>query len=86
LQVEIDAPLVTAYAASNERGLQLLLVNRGTEDKAIAVEPKFEGSIEVKTLNDAIFDELLAYRVTEQAAAEAIMVPARSVILVRGAP
>ncbi|MBS3966263.1 MAG: hypothetical protein KGZ60_03275 [Truepera sp.] len=86
LQVELDAPLLTAYAASNERGLQLLLVNRSTEDKAVVVEPRLEGSIEVKTLNDELFDELLAYRVTEQAAAEAVMVPARSVILVRGTP
>lgn len=86
LQVEIDAPLLSGYAARNEHGLQLLLVNRGAEDAAVAIEPMLEGGVTVKTLNDEIFNELLAYRVTEQAATEAIAVPARSVILVRGAP
>lgn len=85
--VELDAelPLLTAYAAENEGGLQLLFVNRSLEDAEVVLEPELEGELEVKLLSDEIFDELLGYRVTAQAAAEAIAVPARSVVLVRSA-
>lgn len=86
LQVELDAPLLSAYAASNEHGLQVLLVNRSAEDKAVVVEPRLAGNLTVKTLNEELFDELLAYRITEQAAAEAIAVPAHSAVLVWSGP
>ncbi len=86
-QVAIDAPMLSAYAASDEHGLQLLLVNRSAgEDKLVAIEPLLAGNITVKTLNDEIFNELLAYQVTGQAATEAVAVPAHSVVLVRRGP
>lgn len=83
LTVELEAP-VSAYAARNERGLQVLLVNRATEDAQVVLEAGLEGDVEIKTLNDEIFDELWGYQVTVQGANAAISVPARSVLLVRG--
>jgi hypothetical protein len=84
LSVELEAsPLLTAYAAGNERGLQVLFVNRSTEDSEVALE--LEGDLEVKTLNDEIFDESLSYRMSVQGADESVSVPARSVVLVQGA-
>lgn len=86
--IELDnAPaLLGAYAAENEDGLRVLIVNRGTEDIEVVLEPTLGSELEVKTLSDEIFDEALSYQENSQLADEAIAVPARSVVVVRSAP
>lgn len=85
LAVEIhgEAPLLSAYAARSDQGLRVLLVNRGTQEFAVALEPLPAGPVEVMTLDEATFDALGSYRVTVQAASEVITVPSRAVVVVR---
>jgi hypothetical protein len=85
LELSPELPLVTAYAAENEDALRLIFVNRSIEDAAVVLEPELLGELELKTLSDEIFDEALRYRVSVQEASEAILLPARSVVLVRSA-
>ncbi len=74
------------YAADDGDTLRLLLVNRSLD----AIELRLEldhagGDLDVLTLDDLIFDELLAPRASRQSPAEAVAVPARSVVVITSA-
>lgn len=91
--VGTGAPLLTAYAVADDGGagesgaesVQLLLVNRGDEAVRVTLQG-VAGTLEVNTLDEPTFEALLGYREAVQAAGAPVAVPARSVVLVRGAP
>jgi hypothetical protein len=84
LAVDGATDLVTAYAARNERGTLVLLVNGSTDAVEVVLEGLGVGAtLEVATLDDAIFDEILGYRRSTQDAGERLHLPPRSVVTVR---
>lgn len=83
-RVEGGDERLAAYAAADEDALRVLLVNRSAD--AIEVTLRAEGlasELQLTTLDDPTFDELLAPRATRHDAAVPVPVPPRAVVLVR---
>ena len=86
LPVEVEAPL-TGYAVRQGSETRLLLVN--PSESTQSVELRFGGAVadglEVTTLSQQIFDQLLEPQTKSSGAREPIMIPQRSIVLVRAA-
>ena len=76
-----------AYAAGDEHGLRVLLVNRSSDaiDVTLAAEDLAD-TLQVATLDDVIFDEELGYRRSLQPSTDTVAVPPRSVVVVTSLP
>jgi hypothetical protein len=72
-----------AYAADDGEALRLLLVNRSLDaiDVRLDLGTEQAAELDVLTLDDAIFDEELGPRASQQSSAATVHVPARAVVV-----
>ncbi|HEX7004719.1 MAG TPA: hypothetical protein VF168_11105 [Trueperaceae bacterium] len=84
LPADAELPL-RAYAVSSRGEVRLLLINHDDREfKAqLHFEAKTTADLEVTTLSESIFDELLKPMTTRASVSDPLLVPARAVILVR---
>ena len=83
LPVRTDAPL-RAYAVRNEGGIEVLLVNPGTEALRARLRPASSaGDLRVATLSEPIFDEHHGPLLATVPARSPVPVPPRAVVRVR---
>lgn len=86
LAVEGADERLGAYAADDGAALRLLLVNRSVDDLEVVLDATgLPATLAVATLDEAGFDEHLDHDRTERPADRPVPVPARSVVMIRGA-
>jgi len=82
-RVEGGDERLAAYAAIDDSGLRVLIVNRSSEPIDVTLRADgLAAVLDVATIDDPTFDELLAPRRTTHDASTPLLAPPRSVVVV----